>query len=348
MRSLPISNESHPCALPRPEYGNDVIFEAGKGRDRDMDGRGVAGAIETVTGRIALDAVRVALPHEHLFVDFRCLLGETDPGDRMGDDSDVRVAVVTEAARLRKLGVDLLADCTCRGFGRNIGLIGQACAATGLRVACATGLYKELIPPELREASGDELAALFVTELTVGIAGTSMRAGFIKLASTETGPTPLETTIHRAGAMAAAQTGAAIVLHSPLADTTRTVLRTLETEGFDPSRLVWAHAHDSGIEDNLEFAERGATISFDAISAVDDQEMLTRIELLVRAGHADRVVVSTDSSLVVHPAEHAYPRDIGHLLGPFLSLVGARFGETFRQRLTRDNVFHALGSAPEA
>jgi phosphotriesterase-related protein len=301
--------------------------------------------LQTVTGPVGVDDVTVALPHEHLFVDFRCLLGERDPGDDQGDADDIRAAVATETERVRAMGVDLLADCTCRGIGRNIRLIREASLATGLRVACATGLYKGFVPPGLAGAPAQELAALFSQELTVGIGGTDVRAGFIKLASTETGPTPLETIIHRAGAMAAARTGAAIVLHSPFADTTRAVLGTFEAEGFDPARLVWAHAHDSTLEDNLELAERGVTISFDAISSSDDREILSRIERLAEAGHADRVLVSTDSSLVVHPPERAYPRDIAHLLGGFLPRLEARLGAEFRRHLVRDNVFRALGSS---
>jgi predicted metal-dependent phosphotriesterase family hydrolase len=143
--------------------------------------------------------------------------------------------------------------------------------------------------------------------------------------------------------MAAAATGAAIVLHSPQAAVTRTVLATLEAEGFGPARLVWAHAHASTLEENLELAARGVTISFDDVSASDDGETIERIAALAEAGHGDRVLVSTDTSVWVNPPEMAYERSIEHLLGTFLPAVEARLGAETRDRLVRANVARAVG-----
>lgn len=296
--------------------------------------------VQTVTGPVGADRVRLALPHEHVFVD---LLGPSDPGFCRVDWAEVRTACVRRLAALRELGVDLFLDCTAIGIGRNVRLLSEVSQATGIRIACATGIYKGLVPPERSEASSEELAQLFVGELTEGIDGTGIRAGFIKLATTETGPTPRETDVHRAGAMAAAATGAAIVLHSPHAAVTRTVLATLEAEGFDPARLVWAHARDSTLEENLELAARDVTVSFDAVSASDDEETIHRIEALAEAGHADDVIVSTDTSVWVNPPELVYERSIEHLLRVFLPALEARLGPEARGRLVRDNVLRALG-----
>jgi phosphotriesterase-related protein len=218
--------------------------------------------LQTVTGPVEAGQIRLALPHEHVFVDLR---GPADPGYCRVDWDEVRIACTARLIALGELGVDLLLDCTAIGIGRNVALLREVSQASGVRIACATGIYKGFVPPERGEASPEELAQLFVQELTEGTDGTDIRAGFIKLATTETGPTRRETEIHRAGAMAAAATGAAIVLHSPHAAVTRLVLSTLEAEGFDPARLVWAHAHDSTLEENLELAARGMTISFDDV-----------------------------------------------------------------------------------
>ncbi len=295
--------------------------------------------VDTVTGPIDADAVGLALPHEHVFVD---LLGPDDPRFCRVDWSEVRVATIDRLSPLRGLGVDLLVDCTAIGIGRNVELLQDVSRATGIRIVCATGIYKGFVPGPLREATSEELAALFVQELTSGIEGTGARAGVIKLATTETGATPRETEIHRAGAMAAAETGAAIVLHSPHAGVTRSVLATLEAGGFDPARLIWAHAQGSTAEENLELAARGVTISLDAISESDDAEMVERIGRFVEAGHGDRVVVSTDTSVWINPPEMAYERSIEHLLGTFLPAVEARLGPEIRDRLTRRNVVRAL------
>lgn len=296
--------------------------------------------IETVTGPIEADAIGLALPHEHLFVD---LLGPTHADYCRVDWARVRDACVERLAVLRRLGVDLLVDCTPIGIGRNVGLLREVSEATGIRIACATGIYKGHVPPELSDATPGELAERFISELTTGVDGTDSRAGIIKLATTETGPMPREMEVHRAGARAAAATGSAIVLHSPHVQVTRDVLATLEGEGFDPARLTWAHAQDSTLEANLELAARGVTISLDAIGVSDDSEMLDRIERLVEAGYAERIVVSTDTSVWVNPPEMAYERSIEHMLGTFLPKVATRLGSALRDGLVRGNVLRAVG-----
>jgi phosphotriesterase-related protein len=301
------------------------------------------GVIETVTGPVGADGFAWALAHEHLFVDF---LGPDDPAYCRVDWDQVRTACLERLAIARRDGVDLLVDCTPIGIGRNTRLLRDVSSASGIRIVCATGVYRALRPPELRDATVDELAALFIRELTVGIEGGDIRAGFVKLATTETGPTEDETIIHRAGATAAVATGAAIVLHSPMADTLEVVLRTLEAEGFDPARLVWAHAQESTADQNLELTSWGVTVSLDAIGTSDDGEMLERIERLAKAGCSDRILLSSDSSLVVHPPEWAYERDITYLHGAFGTKVEARLGRELRERLTRDNVARAFARRP--
>jgi phosphotriesterase-related protein len=299
-----------------------------------------AGALQTVTGPVGANAFAFALAHEHLFVDF---LGPSHPDYGRVDREEVRAACLERLAPVRAAGVDLLVDCTCLGIGRDVALLREVSEASGITIACATGIYKALRPPRLLGASADELADLFVRELTVGIDDGDMRAGFIKLGATESGPTQDEAIVHRAGAMAAAATGAAIVLHSPLADVAETVLATLEREGFDPARMVWAHAQESTLDANLALAERGITVSLDAIGTSDDEDMMQRIERLAEAGLEGQVVLSSDSSLVVHPVELAYERDIGALPRTFLPRVEARLGRGLRDRLVRDNIARAYG-----
>jgi len=296
------------------------------------------GTVETVTGPIGHDGFTTALAHEHLFVDF---LGPADPDYCGVDWDDVRSVCLERLTQVRAAGVDLLVDCTCIGIGRNMRLLRDVSSSSGIRIVCATGIYKSLRPSELLDATADELADLFVRELTVGIDDSGIRAGFIKLATTETGPTEDETIVHRAGARAAAETGAAIVLHSPRANVAEQVLRTLEREGFDPVRLIWAHAQESTLAENVALASRGVTVSLDAIGTSEDADMLDRIERLVEAGCRDRVVLSSDSSLVVHPVELAYERDIGYMYRTFVPRIERRFGPELRDELVRANVLRA-------
>jgi predicted metal-dependent phosphotriesterase family hydrolase len=113
--------------------------------------------------------------------------------------------------------------------------------------------------------------------------------------------------------------------------------------------MIWAHAQESTLEANLALAERGITVSLDAIGTSDDEDMLRRIERFAEAGLDGLVVLSSDSSLVVHPAELAYERDIEALPRTFLPRVEAGLGKDLRDRLVRDNVARAYGRAqPES
>ncbi|HET9723946.1 MAG TPA: hypothetical protein VFR44_08915, partial [Actinomycetota bacterium] len=60
--------------------------------------------IQTVTGPVEGNAVSLALPHEHVFVD---LLGPTHPDFCRVDWSRVRTSCGARLAALREMGVDL-------------------------------------------------------------------------------------------------------------------------------------------------------------------------------------------------------------------------------------------------
>jgi phosphotriesterase-related protein len=304
--------------------------------------------LETVTGPVVGSKVRVALGHEHFFVDFS---GPTSPAYMNVNWADVTGACVNNAAELRTLGVDLVIDWTNLGVGRNVLLLREISRRTGVKIVCATGIYKSLVPPGLAKCSVDELARHFYSELAEGIDGTSIRAGWVKAATTETGPTKAETSIHRAAARAATRAGAAIGLHSPDARAAHAVVDTLEQEGFDVSRLVWAHAQLSDTADHLAMATRGAMVQFDAIGTTedtmfrgptDDESMLDRIQAMVEAGFADSVLISADATVVANPAKSQYSRDNTYVVRAFAPKLRQRIGAAATRLLLRDNVIKAF------
>jgi phosphotriesterase-related protein len=308
-----------------------------------------APVLETVTGALAGDRVRWAVAHEHFFVD---VLGPTDPGYMDVDWSDVAATCSSSAAALRSQGVDLFIDWTNMGVGRNALLLRDISRRTGINVVCATGIYKNLVPPQLSRSSIEDIAAHFYRELTLGIDGTPVRAGWIKIASSSDGPTKAETRIHRAAALAGRKAGATISLHSPFADATKAVARTLADEDFYLRRFVWGHAQPSPVEDHIAMAKRGAMIQYDAISGhgpdpffhgpTDDASMLDRIEAMVKAGFGDRVLLATDASVFVNPAVYQYDRDNRYTFGAFEPKLEERIGKAATRAVLRDNVLRAF------
>lgn len=312
----------------------------------------VAGLVlETVTGPVKGSKIGLTFAHEHLFTDF---LGATDSGYMDVNWSDITGACVSRMSELRAYEVNLLIEWSPIGIGRNALMMRDVSRRSGMHIVCATGIYKTFVPPQLADRSVAELADHFHRELTQGINETTVRAGHVKIATTEQGPTPAETKIHRAAARAAKRAGATIGLHSPFADAMRQVVKTLEQEGFnDLSRLVWGHAQPSSLDDHKAMAARGATIQYDAISdenpqdpfwggPTDDESMLDRIQGMVEAGFGDRVLVSTDACVALNPPSFQYSRDPAYLYRTFAPKLEARIGEAASRRVLRDNVIRAF------
>ena len=324
--------------------GRPVPSEPGSGADRGIDDL----VLETVTGPVRGADITFAMSHEHLFVDF---LGPTDPAYMDVNWSEVTATSVASVQILRAQGVNLFVDWTNLGVGRHALLLRDVSRQTGMLILTPTGIYKSLLPPEFADMSIDEIARTFYRELTQGIDGTPIRADWIKIATTEAGPTDTDTRIHRAAARAAKRTGATISAHTPFADATLAVVKTLTREGFDLNRFVWGHAQPSPVEDHIELAKRGAMIQYDGVSAVDDpffhgptddESMLNRIAAMVDAGFADRVLVSTDASVFVHPAEFQYDRHNEYLYGTFAPKLRQRLGDETANMILRDNVIYAF------
>lgn len=313
---------------------------------------GVGGLVlETVTGPVKGSQIRLAMAHEHLFTDF---LGATDSGYMDVDWSDITGACVTRMLELRAQGVNLLIEWTPIGIGRNVLMMRDVSRQSGMHIVCSTGIYKSYVPPTLAGRSVAELAAHFYRELTQGIDETTIRAGRVKIATTESGPTTSDTKIHRAAARAAKRAGATIGLHSPFADVTRFVVNTLQQEGFnDLRRLVWGHAQPSSLEDHKAMAALGATIQYDAVSdensadpffggPTDDESMLDRIQGMVETGFGDRVLVSPDSAVAINPPIFQYSRDSTYLYRTFAPKLEARIGKAAARKVFRDNVIRAF------
>ena len=336
-------------ALAAASLAKSVVWpDSAHAATRRPVGGGAPPVLETVTGPVSAGKIKRALGHEHFFVDF---YGPTSPQYMDVDWSDVSGACVNSAMELRGQGVDLLIDWTNLGVGRNVLLLRDVSRRSGLNIVCTTGIYKSFIPPEFAASTVPEIAGAFYKELTKGIDGTPIRAGWIKCATTETGPTPSDTRIHRAAARAGKRAGCTISLHSPHYEATLAVVKTLESEGFDLRRFIWGHAQPSTVEQHKALAARGAMVQYDAIGALtdpffhgptDDESMLDRVQEMFAAGYGDRVIVSNDASVFVNPQIYQYDRDNTYFYRDFLPKLEERIGKDAARTVFRDNVVRAF------
>ena len=184
-------------------------------------------------------------------------------------------------------------------MGRNLPVLRSLADATSIHIIAPTGVYRDAyIPETLREISEHELAELWTTELTEGIEGTSIRAGFIKLAMSDDGPTALEIRNLKAAVIASQNTGAVIASHTIGGKVARREMDVLEEAGLDLHRFIWIHAQtEPDVSILEEAARRGAYVELDSVGAPHQSqaELLETTIALIEAGFADHLLLSHDA-----------------------------------------------------
>ena len=256
----------------------------------------MAKSIHTVKGPIEIDALGLILPHEHLFTDLR---GPRVPDYAQGEPSEVVKVVGPFLAEASAAGVTALVECSTVGVGRNLEVLRSLAESTAIHIIAPTGVYRDAyIPESLRELNEQDLADLWTTELSEGIAGTSIRAGFIKLAMSDDGPTTLEIRNLKAAVRASRNTGAVIASHTIGGKVARQEMNILEEAGLDLHRFIWIHAQtEPDISILEEAARRGAYVELDTVGAPfqSQTELLETASAFIGSGFADHLLLSHDA-----------------------------------------------------
>jgi len=150
----------------------------------------MANTIQTVTGPCRPADLGLTLMHEHLIIGWPGW--ESDTAAAPFDRREARKLCVDRMHELKALGVATLLDPCPIDLGRDVELAAEVAQASGVRIVCATGLYKEESGAapyyKFRGAFTDsvnEMAEIFIKEISEGIGSTGIKAGVIKVA---TGP----------------------------------------------------------------------------------------------------------------------------------------------------------------
>ncbi|MGH3155916.1 MAG: phosphotriesterase family protein [Streptosporangiaceae bacterium] len=262
--------------------------------------------VETMRGPVALGELGRVFAHEHVFV----LNEEIRQNYEAGWDEDQQVAdAVAKLNALAERGVATIADPTVVGAGRSIPRIQRVAAQTGINIIVATGLYTyNDVPlyfryrtPDSGTEGRDPMTDLFVADLTEGIAGTGVKAAFLKCCIEDEGLTQGVERVMRAVARAHLITGAPIMVHThPASQSGLVALRVLGEEGVDPARVQLAHSGDTGDLDYLtELADTGCLLGMDRFGLdilLPFEQRVATVAALAATGYADRMVLSHDAS----------------------------------------------------
>lgn len=243
--------------------------------------------IQTVLGPIPPDQAGRILHHEHPLSltpgpwlsggrhDCHDISDQTlfDPEDTTTSADQVGRAVAA-LSQLREVGIRTVVDLSPYGVvgrdaeGKNVVLLQEISRRTGLHIVAGAAVYlEEFSPPWTIEADVNQMTQRFITDATIGVAGTGVRIGILGEQATGLGViTPHEEKCLRAAARAHRETGLALSTHTTHGTMALEQIAILTDEGADLTRVVIGHMDTHPDLDYVrQVADHGVNIAFDTI-----------------------------------------------------------------------------------
>lgn len=251
--------------------------------------------IRTVNGDISKDKLGVTMAHEHFIVDL----------DRVRKDGVSKIEtvdeVIPEIKKMMELGVKSAFEVTTNDMGRDPLKLKEISDITGLNIVCSTGFYlSEYHPDVLNKLTKEEIAEIYIKDLTVGIDDTGIKAGLIgEIASNKTAFIGNEKKILEAAGVASVKTGSAVSTHTGKF-TAKETIDILLNEGVNPDKVIIGHQDlIDDIDYHVSLLQRGINIGFDTCGKsayVKDEIRARNIMKLIEKGYGDHIVLSNDVS----------------------------------------------------
>ena len=292
--------------------------------------------VRTILGDIDPSELGVTYSHEHLFI------GPSRAVDRFPhlllDDVD---AMVRELAAPVALGLRAAVDGMPMDAGRDVVALAEISRRAGIHVVAPTGLHHDRYygPGHWSERlTVDELAALFVADIEVGIDAsdhaapplvrrTPHRAGVIKVAGSEGGPSARDRRIFEAAAIAHRRTGAPILTHCEHGTGALEQVALLAQHGVAPTNIVLSHTDkvvDAGY--HREILDTGAYLEYDQSFRWGDAPngTLTLLDAVFADGLGDRIVFGMDAARRTYLQVYGGQPGLAWLLGDFRAMMRER------------------------
>jgi phosphotriesterase-related protein len=291
------------------------------------------GAVMTVLGPVAVEAMGVTLMHEHILLDTSSwwkrpccasdiglaekplditMIGELRMNPFLNRDNcglfDAEAAA-EELMRFVELGGRTVVDPTNVGIGRDPAALQRISRRTGLNIVMGAGFYLQPSHPDyVKRMSVDDIAQAIARDCGGLDDKPEVTAGLIGEIGVSKDFTEEETKVLRGAARASRLTGVPLSIHLPGWERhAHRVLDVIEGEGADLRHTVLCHMnpslHDREYQRSL--ARRGAFLEYDMIGmdyfyadqqaqSPCDEENAAAIRGLVDDGHADHVLLSQD------------------------------------------------------
>jgi predicted metal-dependent phosphotriesterase family hydrolase len=261
--------------------------------------------VSTILGPVAPESLGMTSMHEHLICDVSYALGLVgEPIQSLG-----ALARIDEClAPAIDTGLRTFVDVSTQQFGASPLMMLAVAQRTGIHIVSAIGCFPldEMPAPgwAYPPATVDDITERFVGWAEHGVQESGIRPGILKLGTGVTAITKLEENVFRAAVATQRQTGLAITTHTHETRLAEEQTTLLEEAGADLDRVVIGHmGWGTGAGDlnrHVALAERGVTLGFDLIGLPGRtlEEYAEMTVDLVEAGHAERIVLATDSVAV--------------------------------------------------
>jgi predicted metal-dependent phosphotriesterase family hydrolase len=287
--------------------------------------------VRTVLGDVSPADLGVTYSHEHLFI------GPSRAVDRVPhillDDVS---AMVRELAVPVSLGLRSVVDAMPADGGRDALALAKIARQAGIQVVAATGLHHDRYygPGHWSERIGvDELADLFVADIEDGIDAfdyaapvvrrTEHRAGVIKVAGSDGGPSARDRRVFEAAAIAHTRTGAPILTHCEHGTGALEQVAFLGAHGVAAAHVTLSHTDkvvDVGY--HREILSTGAFLEYDqSIRGDGPAGTLALLEAVVADGLEGQIVLGHDAARRSYLGVYGGTPGLGWLLGEFSTLL---------------------------
>ncbi|MEU6794386.1 phosphotriesterase [Nonomuraea wenchangensis] len=297
----------------------------------------MSSTVNTVLGPVPADDLGVVAVHEALL---SVLPGAEHAYDITVDRAEIFEILARKLADFRAHGGGTIVDSTGMFHGRDLRLYEALSRSTGVHLVASTGMGPEkllggyFLTPQTNPPTpwpAEKFARLFTQEVTEGMVVPRVErraaAGLVATAVTREGMTATDESLLRGAARTALATGVPLsVRHG--ADAVHDLEIVLD-EKLPAGRVVIGGLdHEDALAAGapLEVARRGAYVALDHIGddgGVTDDDRAALVLDLVRAGHGERVLLSSNAIGVAkgHPGNDL---PFSHVLSEFVPLLTAR------------------------
>lgn len=295
-------------------------------------------AVNTVLGPVAAAELGIVSVHERLL---SVLPGAQYAHDLRIDRAEIFEVLAAKLTEFKRAGGGTIVDSTGMFHGRDLPLLEALARETGIHIVASTGLGPEallggyFLTPQTNPPTpwpAEKFSELFTKEVSEGMVVPSVErrgpAGIVTVTVTTDGMTATDESLVRGGARTALASGVPVSVRFG-AEAVHDLEVALDEQlgadrvvvgGLDRRDAVTAGAP-------LAVAGRGAYVAIDHVGSADDthisdDQRVALIGELVAAGHADRILLSSDATgyAVGHSAPDL-PYD--HLLSHFVPRLRA-------------------------